>query len=249
MSACDELLARLEGDPTGTVPASLAEHVGGCRDCQRAVERLAAVASTGAALHGLSAPAALKARLLALPRLALGCERAVDLVSAALDNTITTDDRSWLIEHMHGCPACHATWESLATLHEVGTVCSVTARQRAALSLPPRQRIAARRPRRLIDLRLATAAVYIIAAVTVFLVSDPATVARASNVQMDRAATYASAAVENRVSSYTRQLRKGLTTVAAWAGDRGRDVLALFHRPTPANQSSPEHVKPVGGRQ
>jgi predicted anti-sigma-YlaC factor YlaD len=225
MKPCDALLDRLDAALSGSLPVELAEHLEGCSSCQLAVERARALAEGGQALHSARAPEALKRRLKSLPRLKPACEQAIDLLGAALDGEIPDEERGQLVEHMHACPACRAVWESFATLREVGNGTRVSARFRAALVLPARQRIELRRQqRRFFDLRLATAAAYLLAALTVVLLSNPATVARASSEGMDKAAVYARAAVENRVSSYSGQIKDGLASAEGWTRDRAVGV-------------------------
>lgn len=225
MNPCDALLDRLDAALSGALPVELADHLEGCSSCQLAIERARGLAEGGQALHSARAPEALKQRLRALPRLNPACEQAMDVIGAALDGQIPEDERTRLVEHLHGCPACRAVWESFATLREVGSDTRVSTRFRAALALPPRQRIdLRRRQRRFFDLRLATAAAYLLAAVTVVLLSNPATVARASSEGMDKAAVYARAAVENRVSSYSERIKDALAATEGWARDRALDV-------------------------
>ncbi|OYW06105.1 MAG: hypothetical protein B7Z61_03775, partial [Acidobacteria bacterium 37-71-11] len=149
----------------------------------------------------------------------------LDALAAALDGEVAESDRGLLMEHMRACPACRAAWEAFATLREVGSVTRAGRRLRAALALPPRQRIELRRQQaRFFDLRLATAAAYLLAALTVFLVSNPAQVARASSEGMDRAAVYARAAVENRVSSYSERIRGSIAAAEGWARDHAMSI-------------------------
>jgi len=225
MKPCDAVLARLDAALSGVLPAELAEHLEGCSSCRLAIERARGVTEGGQTLRSARAPEALKQRLKALPRLKPECEQAIDLLGAAFDGEIPNAERARLVEHMHVCPACRAVWESFATLREVGSDTSVSAHFRAALALPPRQRIELRRrQRRFFDLRLATAAAYLLAALTVMLLSNPATVARASSEEMGTAAVYAQAAVENRVSSYSERVRDALASVEGWTRDRAVGV-------------------------
>ena len=220
MSSCDALLDRLDAALAGTLPAELAEHLAGCASCQVAVDRARGLAEGEGVLRSVRAPEALVRRLKALPRLAPACEQALDALAAALDGDAAEPDRGLLMEHMRACPSCRAAWEAFATFREVGSVTRAGGRLRAALALPPRQRIELRRKQaRFFDLRLATAAAYLLAALTVFLVSNPAQLARASSEGMDRAAVYARAAVENRVSSYSEQVKSSIAAAEGWARD------------------------------
>ncbi len=225
MSPCDEILDRLDAALAGNLPPEDAAHVAGCSSCQLAIERARGLSEGGRMLQAVQAPEGLKQRIKALARLQPACEQAIDLMGAALDGEIAEERRAQLVEHLHACPPCLAVWESFATMREVGGATRVSPRLRAALALPPRQHIELRRrTRKIFDLRLATAAAYFLAAATVVLLSNPATVARASNEGMDRAAVYAKAAVENRVSSYTERVRDALASAEGWARDRALDV-------------------------
>ncbi|OYV90946.1 MAG: hypothetical protein B7Z68_11125, partial [Acidobacteria bacterium 21-70-11] len=159
MNSCNALLDRLDAALAGDLPADLAEHLAGCASCQAAVERARGMSEGESVLRAVRAPAALVRRLKALPRLAPACEQALDALAAALDGEVAESDRGLLMEHMRACPACRAAWEAFATLREVGSVTRAGRRLRAALALPPRQRIELRRQQaRFFDLRLATAA-------------------------------------------------------------------------------------------
>ncbi|HVN76194.1 MAG TPA: zf-HC2 domain-containing protein [Thermoanaerobaculaceae bacterium] len=246
MTPCDELLERLDAAVGDALPAELAEHVAGCSACTLAVERARGLAEGGLTIKAVRAPEALKDRLKSLTRLQPACEQAIDLVGAALDGEVSEDQRSRLVEHLRACPSCRATWEAFATLRETGAGTRASARLRAALALPPRQRLELRRrQKRFFDLRLATAAAYLLAALTVVLVSNPATVARASSQGLDRVAVYAQAAVENRVSSYAGRVMDALRSAEGWAIDRAgeiwtsvRGVFGGSH----ANQDAPARV-------
>ena len=221
MSPCDVMLDRIEAAVSGTLPPDLAEHLAGCSSCRIALERARGLAEGGQALRWVRAPEALKVRLKALLRLRPECEQAIDLASAALDGEVPEEQRARLVEHMHVCPSCRAAWEAFSTLRETGAGTRVSARLRADLALPPLLRVELRRrQRRFFDLRLATAAAYLLAALTVVLLSNPATVARASSEGMDRAALYARAAVENRVASYSDRAKDAVVAAEGWARDQ-----------------------------
>jgi len=246
MSDCEAILDRLDAALAGTLPPELAAHLEGCPSCRMGVERARGLDEGGRVLQAVKAPEALRQRLKALPRLNPACEQAVDSMGAALDGEIAEERRTELVGHLHACPACRAVWESFATLREVGGGTRASARFRAALALPPRQRIdLRRRQKRFFDLRLATAAAYILAAATVVLLSNPATVARASNEGMDKAAVYAKAAVENRVSSYSERIKDALVSAEGWARDRALDVWSSargIFGSKHANQKAPSGV-------
>jgi predicted anti-sigma-YlaC factor YlaD len=241
MTPCEALLDRLDAALAGTLPAELAAHVDSCSDCRMAVERARGLAEGERLLRSVRAPESLKARLKGVVRLAPACEHALDLLTSALDGEIDDDARGALLAHLHACPSCQGAWEAFATLHEVGAETRVAPRLRAALALPPSQHIAVRRkPSRFFDLRLATAAAYLLAALTVVLLSNPATVARASSEGMDRAALYARAAVENRVSSYSQRIKESVVATGGWVHDRAVDVWDAARSLVGAKRQNPD---------
>jgi len=217
MRNCDELLDFLEtGDP-GELPESLARHAEGCDACREALDRVRGLAEGAAALAAVHAPPELVERLRRMPRLPVECERAQDLLAEALDGELDEPARRELMGHLHSCTACRAAWEAFATLRAVGHDTRAGARLRAVAALPPRQRIEGRRRLAFFDLRLATAAAYLLAALTVMLIGNPASFARATGANVDRATFYARAAVENRLQGLAGDALDALTDGAAWA--------------------------------
>ena len=254
MRPCDELAEHLEDAAAGTLPPHLAEHALGCADCRQRLAAAAGLRGEGAVLALLRAPAALVERLKAMPRLAPACESALALIGAALDGEIGAAERARLLGHLHACPSCHAAWEAFATLREVGAGTRAPRRLRAALALPPRQRLAFRRGRPRFDMRLATAAAYLLAAATIVLVSNPATVARASSATVERAGVYARAAVENRLAAYSRRVTETIAVAADWLQDRGAAAVARGRELLGVAGKNQSTAKPVeqggqGGKQ
>jgi hypothetical protein len=154
--------------------------------------------------------------------------------------------------HIHDCAVCKAVWEAFATLREVGTSVRAPGRLRAALAVPATRRVEMRRRARFFDLRLATAAAYLIAATTVTLLSNPATLARASSDRMDQATTYASAVVQNRFSSYSERVIETFVAAEGWVRDH---ALKTWGQAKALVGGKPENPKPNrdvskdGGRQ
>jgi hypothetical protein len=252
VSRCELVLDHLDAAVAGALQEDLARHVAGCADCQRAVERARALAEGERVLAAVKAPEDLKRRIKDSLRLAPACESAIAMLGAALDGELPEEARAGLLDHMHTCPSCQAIWEAFATLHEVGANTRPPARLRAALAISPRRRVEARRrPRRLFDLRLATAAAYLLAALTVMLLSNPETVARESTYQIDRATTYASAAVENRVQSYSQRFSEAVADAEGWLRDRAQDALKMARSivgAKTANRKGSSNVVRDGGR-
>jgi len=253
MRPCDALLDHLEAGGGAPLPGEIAAHVAECPDCRLALERTNGLAAGAQTLREVRASVELKDRLKSLPRLAPPCERALGLMGAAFDDEIVDAASAELMDHLHACPRCTAVWEAFATLREVGGATQAPAGLRAAAALPPRNRVAVRRKQRIFDLRLATAAAYLLAAMTVVLLSNPANVARASSEQVDRAVVYTSAVVENRFASYSHRVVAAVVTIEGWVRDRAGETWERIHHlfaPRTANQSNPSNVTPNenGGR-
>jgi predicted anti-sigma-YlaC factor YlaD len=226
MRPCDELLDRLDDALEGTLPPALASHVRECEACRRLIEAAGPLRGDAGVPRPVRAPRTLVERLKSMPRLAAACDDAMSLMSAALDGEIDEPARARLLTHIHACPRCLTAWEAFATLHEVGAHMRAPRRLRAMLAMPPSQRLAFRRRRPLFDLRLATAAAYLLAAATIVFVSNPATVARASSSTVEKAGVYARAAVENRISAWSREARETVVVAVDWVQERGSDAIA-----------------------
>jgi len=224
MSRCEELLDYLEEAEAGVLPAELREHVRECSACREAVERRQAVAEAAQAVAGAAPPAALLERLRAMPRFPAACEEALDLLGDALSGSLPAASRSRFLLHLQACARCRATWEALATLREVGSAAQAPPRLRAAAALPPRQRLAVRRRRGVFDVRLAVAAAYLFAALTVVLAGSPGALADRGGFRLTGAATYVRAAVENRLVSYSRRLQEQVSTAGGWVSDTARET-------------------------
>lgn len=216
MSRCAQIAAWLEAGGKGEVPPRLASHAEQCDACAAALDRAAGLGDGAARVRALHAPAELVQRLKALPLVAPACERAIEGIFSAMDGDLAAPDRPELLAHLRGCESCRRVWEAFATLRELGQRTVVGPRLRARLALHPSRHVSIRRQHRFFDLRLATAAAYLLAATTVLLVGDPGRVARASNAQMDRASVYARAAVENRFYSYSRRALASLSIAEGW---------------------------------
>ncbi len=221
MRSCEELLDRLEDAATGGLPVELARHLQECPHCQEIVARWQAVGEAPRLTAGAVAPPDLVARLKRLPRFSAACEATLDLLGDALAGALPAAERTRFLVHLQQCASCRATWEALATLREVGHGTVAPPRLRATAALPPRQRLAVRRRRGLFDLRLAVAAAYFFAALTVVLAGSPGSPADGGGARIARVATFARAAVENRIVSYSRRLQEHMSS----AGGRVSETL------------------------
>jgi hypothetical protein len=89
------------------------------------------------------------------------------------------------------------------------------------------------------NLRLATAAAYLLAAATVVLVGNPGNLARASSTTMERAGVYARAAVENRLDSYSRKVREDVAVVGGWLRHQATSAWERARTVTGAKRANP----------
>lgn len=254
MSRCDDLLDRIEAAGVAELPDDLAAHAHGCEGCREALARAQGLEEAGHAVRGIRPSAELVARIKTLHRLPLACEHAIASINEALDGELDMAGREALLGHLHGCPACQTAWEALATLQEVGRTTAVAPRLRARLVVHPRTRVERRRRPRFFDLRLATAAAYLVAAMTIMLIGNPATIARASSASVERAQLYTRAAVENRLDSLTRRARTAALSAQDWFGDTARKAWNQANRllrPRAANPAPPARVSSGrdGGKQ
>ncbi len=252
MKPCEALLDHLDAAVEGTLPEELSKHLAGCPDCQLAVERVRGLNEGERVVGSVRAPESLKRRIKALPRLALACEQAIERMGAALEVGLPDEERTALMEHMHSCRSCQAVWEAFATLRDVGAGTRAPARLKAALALPPQHRLEARQKRgRFFDLRLATAAAYLLAALTVMMLSNPATVARESTDRMDLAATYATAVVQNRFESYSQRVADAAAGAQGWVREHAQQAWRKARLVFGGKSANPETKKTVvrdGGR-
>ncbi|HPS78893.1 MAG TPA: zf-HC2 domain-containing protein [Thermoanaerobaculaceae bacterium] len=249
MTPCDLVREHLDATIAGEIEPTLAAHIRACSDCQEALRLARQTEEGGAVLHSIRAPAHLKERLKALVRLPLACEQALASLDLALDGELEPRDRDELLAHFRACHACQTAWEAFATLREVGSLTKAPALLRAQTAVHPENRLRTRRTRRTFDLRLATAAAYLLAAMTVFLIGNPAHIARASNAPIEKAAVYTRAAVENRFESYTRRLREGAVAAQGWVGDTATNAwngLTNLITRRPTNPKPSGNVVPDG---
>ena len=247
MSTCDRVLERLDDALAGTLPAELSAHVAGCAACRDAVERARLVAGAPGPLGGLRAPDSLVSRIAAMPRLALGCERVVEGFDDALDGRLEGAERRAFVDHLRSCPACQAGWEAFATLRQVGAATRVADDRLAALAVHPSARLDVRRRKKLVDLRLATAAAYLVAALTVMLIGNPGTIARAGTAHMELATRYARAAVENRYDAYKAKITETAAATLSWAKTEASDLWQTIEKTFSRQHKNPPaapHVVP-----
>jgi predicted anti-sigma-YlaC factor YlaD len=244
MKECDVVLEHLDDLLSGQGrDEEQAAHLEQCGSCAELLRRASTTGEGGHMLAEVRATDELKRTLKGMLRLPRQCERAVELLCTALDGEANEAERAELLEHLHACASCHATWEALATLREVGSLVKAPGRVRARLHLHPSQHISVRRRKPVFDLRLATAAAYLLAALTVFLVGNPAHVARASNAGMEKAAVYTRAAVENRFTAYSRDVWQHVAAAEGWAEGKAKAAWESTRRLVGGSHENP---KPAG---
>jgi len=239
MTACDAVLDSMEDAVRDELPDDAAAHAAECAACQSAVARAREQRDAGGIVAEARAPAAVRAEIKALACLAAACVTSVERMGQALDDDLADDERTALVAHLHACPRCQACWEAFATLREVGSATRPATIVRARLSLSPRYRVDVRRRSR-VDLRLATAAAYLFAALTVTLVGNPASLAREGTSRVERATVYARAAVENRLSSYGRRAMESVAATGAWLGERGVAVWGAMQKMAGGGRANPD---------
>lgn len=175
MIRCDEvrdlLSAYLEGGLETTDRSRVEAHLAACKECAATAQAMGLVVGAGRELAGLTPPADLASRLTASP-----CARWLGLLFRAVDHEVAPESLARLLDHLEKCEGCRRTWDDLALIQQVG----------AALTPPPRlaQRCYTahlRRPRtgrRIMGMRTATAAAYLLAVLTTLAVGNPVTLAR-----------------------------------------------------------------------
>lgn len=167
----DLLSAYLEGGLEAADRSRVEAHLSTCEDCAAAAEAMGLVINAGQDLAGLAPPADLVARLTTSP-----CARWLGLLFRAVDHEVAPEALARLLDHLEKCEGCRRTWDDLTLIQQVG----------AALVPPPRlvQRCHTahlRRPRtgrRIMGMRTATAAAYLLAVLTTLAVGNPVTLAR-----------------------------------------------------------------------
>lgn len=244
MITCEDFLDGIEDAMADALSNEVQAHLAQCPSCRAALDRARDQREAGAALTAVHAPETLRSELKAVARLAPACVTALERMGHALDGELADDERGALVEHLHGCIRCRACWEAFATLREVGSATRPTALVRARLSLSPRNRIDVRRRPR-VDVRLATAAAYLFAALSVTLVGNPASLAREGTDRVERATVYARAAVENRLSAYGRRVLTSVEAGAAWLGERGAGTWRAVRQIVEGQRTNPETAAAV----
>ncbi len=225
MSHCERLFDHLAEANAGGLPEELRrQHLEECPACREAAARWQAVAEAAKVVASTGAPAGLLEQLRAMPRFPSTCESTLDQLGDALAGLLPAASRSNFLAHLQACDRCRTSWEALATLREVGCAAQAPPQLRAVAALLPRQRLAVGRRPGVFDLRLAVAAAYLFAALTVVLGGSPGALAGRGGVRLTGATTYVRAAVENRLVSYSRRLQEQVSTAGGWVSGTARET-------------------------
>lgn len=225
MTACERVMDRLRDAVAGTLPPELEEHVATCAECTRAIEKFRSLGEASKVFAGVAAPPELVARIKSMPRFPAACDVVLDSFSDALEGSLSAAQTDTFLDHLQGCARCRELWEAMATLREVGRATVAPAGLRAAAAVPPWQRVHLRRRRTFLpDLKLATAAAYLLASLAVFLLGNPASWAREGGAGVERVSRFARAAVENRIDSLAGRLQERAVTARDWVVETAQET-------------------------
>lgn len=241
MTLCVELLRFLE-EGHSQLPPELAAHVAACPACTTLMASWPEVAAAGQTVRNLRAPAALLAKLAALPRLPLACEQACEAASAVLDGEASEEQRKALLDHLAQCPACRTTWDTLATVKQVGQVTRAPQSLLPRLAATPLPRIQTKGGRRW---RLAAAAVYILAGTVFLSLGNSEVISREAIAKVSDAFFYGRAAVTNRVRWAGKEVKTWLSQTQKLARDSLSKAMSFWQEQTPPQDKNPKPQKPV----
>ena len=225
MIRCDDLLACLPGlVDEGTLPDSVMGHLETCASCRAAADRLQGLIEAGGMLREIRPSPALVARLKSLPRLSRECEEALTSLDDVLEGRLDSPGRSHFLQHLQDCAACRSVWEALATLRQTGRATAPPPLLLADLAIHPVRRVQLRRRRWVPDLRMAAAAAYVLAALTVLMAGNPSQWKWPEGDRVGRMAFFARAAVENRVTRLSITVRDQLVVAGDLAWGTAEDI-------------------------
>lgn len=225
MTRCDDLQARLPAlVGEGALPDSVMEHLATCSSCRAAADRLQGLIEAGSILREIQPSPELIARIKGLPRLSGACESALVSLDDVLEGRLDSPGRSHFLQHLQACDPCRTVWEALATLRQVGRATAPPPRLLGDLAIHPTRRVQVRRRRWVPDLRMAAAAAYILAALTVLMAGNPARWQWAEGESVGRMAFLARAAVENRITRLSLKVRDQLVVAGDLAWGTAEDV-------------------------
>ncbi len=243
MSRCDEIRglfsAYLEGELDAHDQKRVREHLAECPDCASLMDTLRMVIATGQEVQSVEPPASVAEEIGSSP-----CSRWQSMLFNAADRDLSADALPRLLEHLESCPTCRRTWDDLTLMHQVqqalppppGLVekcCSVPFRKRRRV------------PHRIMGIRTATAAAYVLAILTTLTIGNPVTLARneAGGV-LHHTRTAVHYGIERLASDGRGELRLAVWRAWQWGErqvDAVRSMLGSDHTPTQKHTSSAHH--------
>lgn len=230
MTRCDELRELLPGYAYGELEpgaaAAVRDHLSDCPECRRLVEVLGFVAVEANALGDLDPPHEL------VDEIGLNhCRRWLALLFAAVDRELPEDQLERLLSHLEACSSCRRSWADLTLMHQVGEALIPPQGLVERSSSPSRWRL----PRRVLGMRTATAAAYLLAVLTSLLVGNPVSLARYQAGQaVDQVASSIHTEVTEATSSGQGELKVMLYRVWRWGSRQAEAIKQLL----PGNHES-----------
>lgn len=242
MNRCDEIRglfsAYLEGGLDDTGRTTVREHLAQCPDCAELMATLRMVIETGTEVQSIEPPASIIGTIGSSP-----CSRWLSMLFKAADHELPAEALPRLLEHLESCSTCRRTWDDLTLMHQVQNVLEPPpGLAEKCGSVPFKQR--RRMPHRVMGIRTATAAAYLLAILTTLAVGNPVTLARneaGGVLHQTRAVVHHG--IERLASDGKGELRLMVWRAWQW-GERQvrivRDVLGGEHETT-ANHESSSH--------
>ena len=176
MNRCDEIRglfsAYLEGELNATDQRRVREHLARCPDCAALMETLRMVIGTAHELQSVEPSALVTEAVGASP-----CSRWLSMLFEAADHELPREALPRLLEHLETCVTCRRTWDDLTLMHQIqSTLEPPPGLAEKCCSIPFKRH--RRIPHRVMGIRTATAAAYLLAILTTLAVGNPVTLAR-----------------------------------------------------------------------
>jgi len=244
VTRCDDVRtlfsAYLEGGLADAEIARVEEHVAACSSCSGLLEALRTVLAAGADLEGLEPPQAVASAVSASP-----CAHWLTLLYRAVDHELVPEALATLLNHLEACESCRAAWDDIALIRQVGSALEPPAQLVAKCRTAPFRRF--RTPRRVMGVRTATAAAYLLAIATTLMVGNPVTLARneAGNV-FEKAQTAVHHSLKQLASDGKGELRVMIWRFWQW-GERQVQATRDLLRGEDDHQNATEKTTPEQG--
>jgi len=230
----------VEGELEPRQARQVEKHLESCQECRATVEALRTVRDAAALTSDLDPPPGLRARLTASP-----CARWLALLHRAADHELESEALARLLQHMEGCPGCRRAWDDLTLIHQVQDV----------LTPPPglcARCIARRRglvhERRILGVRTATAAAYILAVLTTLLLGNPVSLARRDAGMVHEARKVVEQRVAAAADGGRGELRVILWKTWKWGQHQVEAIQALVAGPSNDDTPVPKNGREQGER-